>query len=253
MKRIGMVIGIGAALVVAVGAWIFFSGGSGEPSTEVTAPPITAAQETTTTVTAAPEETEPPSTVAPTTTAADATGSVVTFEIDQSASTASFTLNEELRGAPTTVVGVTSELAGQIQVDFGNPVDSQVGQIVINARTLETDSSFRDRAIRGQILESASDEFEFITFTPTSIDGLPDEATAPFTFTVTGDLTVRTVTQPVTFTVEISDASETSVAGTATADVLRSDFDLNIPSVPSVANVTDEVQLDLVFVATPVG
>ena len=85
----------------------------------------------------------------------------------------------------------------------------------------------------------------------TTIDGLPADAAAPFTFTVTGDLTIRSVTQPVTFTVEITEATETGLAGSATAEVLRSDFDLNIPSVPSVANVTDEVQLDLVFVATP--
>ncbi len=37
--------------------------------------------------------------------------------------------------------------------------------------------------------------------------------------------------------------------GVAKAEVLRSDFDLNIPSVAQVANVTDEVQLTLDFVA----
>ncbi len=246
MKRIGLLVVIGAAIVIALGAWVFFSGGSGEPSTEVTAPPISAAPTTEAATTEAPTDTTVPT---PTTGAAAA--NVVVFELDQSGSTASFTLNEELSGSPATVVGVTDELAGQIQVDFGESANSLVGDIVINARTLETDSAFRDRAIRGQILNSASDEFEFITFAPTSVDGLPADATAPFAFTVTGDLTIRTVTQSVTFTVEITEASETMLVGTATAEVLRSDFDLNIPSVPRVANVTDEVQLDLSFTAIP--
>jgi len=248
MKRVGLLVGIGAVVVAALGAWVFFSGGSGEPSTEVTAPPITAAP-----ATAAPSTEAPAESSAPATTAAPEAPSVVTFEIDQAGSTASFTLNEELSGSPKTVVGVTNELAGQIQVDFTEPANSLVGEILINARTLATDSTFRDRAIRSQILDSASDDFEFISFTPTAIDGLPSDATAPFSFTVTGDLTIRTVTQPVIFTVEITEVSETGLVGSATAEVLRSDFDLNIPSVPRVANVTDEVQLDLAFTAIPAG
>ena len=248
MKRVGLLVGVGAVIVVALGAWVFFSGGSGEPSTGVTAPPISAVPTTATASTETPADTAVPETAA-----APETANVIIFEIDQSGSTASFTLDEELSGSPQTVVGVTNELAGQIQVDFSEPTNSLVGEIVINARTLETDSTFRNRAIRGQILNSASDEFEFITFVPTTTDGLPGDATAPFSFTVTGDLTIRTVTQSVTFTVEITEASETSLVGTATAEVLRSDFDLNIPSVPRVANVTDEVRLDLSFTAVPTG
>jgi polyisoprenoid-binding protein YceI len=43
---------------------------------------------------------------------------------------------------------------------------------------------------------------------------------------------------------------DTTVEGTATAEVLRSDFGIGIPNVPSVADVTDEVSLRLEFLAT---
>ena len=42
-------------------------------------------------------------------------------------------------------------------------------------------------------------------------------------------------------------------SGVATVQVLRGDFGLTIPDVPSVANVTDDVELALHFVARADG
>jgi hypothetical protein len=55
----------------------------------------------------------------------------------------------------------------------------------------------------------------------------------------------------VTFEVTVTMVSESELTGTAKAQVLRSSFGLQIPSIPSVADVTDEVALDLEFVAGP--
>ena len=249
MRR-GLIVGIAAIAVVVGGgaAFIWFSGGSGEPSTDVTAPPV----QTTTTAASAGDGEAPAEASTTTTTAAESSGGPITFELTRE-SQASFTLQEDLRGNRTTVVGTTDRVVGQLLVDPSDPASAQLGEILINARTLSTDNDFRNRAIRGQILESSNDAFEFITFSPTTIEGLPDEAGVPFTFDVTGDLTIRDITMPVTFTVTIEEASDNSVVGTATAQVLRSDFDLTIPEVPSVANVTDEVDLELFFVAEPVS
>lgn len=235
----------GGALVVvaALAGYIWFSGGSGEPSTEVTAPPIETAT------------TRPATTTATTLDSATSTslaGTSVTYAIVKEESTVSFALEEDLRGTRTSVVGTTNELAAEILVDFADPPNSQVGQVVINARTLATDSSFRDRAIRGEILESASDEFEFITFTPTAHDGLSSAMSDGATFTVTGDLTIRDISRSVTFEVILVSITEGRLEGSATAEVLRSHFELNIPSVPQVANVTEEVQLTIEFVAEAV-
>jgi len=175
----------------------------------------------------------------------------VTFQIVQAESEARFTMDELLRGEPTTVVGVTDQVAGEILVDFANPAVAQVGTININARTLTTDSDFRNKAIKNKILET--DAYEFITFTPTAISGLPDSVSAgdSFEFEMTGDLTIRDITNEAVFVVSVTAVSESRLEGSASSIVSRGAYNLVIPSVPSVAEVDEDVVLELDFVATP--
>jgi polyisoprenoid-binding protein YceI len=176
-------------------------------------------------------------------------GTAAVFTIDSAASQVRFQLDEDLRGARTTVVGSTDQVAGQLSVNLADLAQTQVGVIQINARTLATDNNFRNRAIQNEILDTG--QFEFITFTPTGIEGLPASATVgePVSFTLVGDLTIRDITLPATFVVEATPVSETQIAGTATAVVNRADFGLEIPSVPNVANVEEEVELYIDFTA----
>ena len=176
----------------------------------------------------------------------------IEFKLVAAESQASFTLEEDLRGVRTTVVGSTSEVGGSIMVDLANPSASTIGAIVINARTLETDNSFRNRALRSRILYSAQDENEFIVFDPQTLSNFSADAIAvgeTISFDVIGDLTVSGVTRSVTFTAEVTLVSETEISGSATVNLLHGDFGLVIPDVPSVANVTDDVTLRLDFVA----
>ena len=214
-----------------------------EPATTEAAEPTAAAVEPT----AAPAEATPAP--EPTVEAAAPTGTALVFTIDQSASQVRFQLDEELRGQPTTVVGTTDQVAGQLSVNLADLSQMQVGIIQINARTLATDNNFRNRAIQNEILNTG--DFEFITFTPTGIEGLPASATVgeAISFSLVGDLTIRDITQPATFTVEATAVSETQIVGTATAVVNRTDFGLQIPSVPSVANVEEQVELYIDFTA----
>ena len=243
-RAVGWILGglllIGAGLI----AWLYFAGGSGEPSTDLTTP--TLAQESTTPPADAPET----SADVPTTTAAR---EAVVFVIDPSQSVAAFEIDEVLRGEPTHVVGTTSELAGQLELDPSDLATARLSQIVINARTFDTGSGNRDRAIRGPvILNSASDEFEFITFDVTSVDGLTGEAAIGDTleFTVSGDLTIKATTNPTTFEVTATLVDDSTLQGVAETTVTRTAFDLGIPSAPGVADVTDEVLIRLEFVAT---
>jgi polyisoprenoid-binding protein YceI len=178
------------------------------------------------------------------------------FRIDQNSSQVAFTLTEELMGKPKTVVGTTNQVAGDIVIDANQPANSKLGTIRIDARTLATDSSMRDRMIRSTILQSSEDAFEYITFTPTALTEMPDKVTAgqSYTFKVTGDLTVRDVTKPVTFDVTAKLATDgTTLDGTATTTVQRATFNLEIPNVPSVANVSEDVKLEIKFVAAAVS
>jgi len=173
---------------------------------------------------------------------------ITIYQISQAESQVRFSLDEILRGKPFTPVGVTNQIAGEISLDFDQK-QARVGAIQVNARTLETDSEFRDRAINNEILET--DEFEFITFVPTEITGLQQEVVIgdEVQFQITGDLTIRDVTQPVTFEITATLVDESRLEGTGKSTVLRSDYGLIIPSVPSVADVSDEVILEIDFVA----
>lgn len=251
---LGVVLAV-ALVGAAVYAYIYISGGSGEASAPISAPTLAIATQSPTeapTEAAGGEATAEATTEATTEAASNsAAASLVVFNIVPEQSQVSFTLTEDLMGRPTTVVGTTNQVAGQIAVDFATPASSQVGEIRINARTLQTDQENRNRAIRSQILQSAQDQFEFITFVPTAITGLPATITIgePVTFQVTGDLTIRTITQSVTFETTVTPTSETELTGTATTTVQRADFELTIPNVPSVANVSEAVDLQISFVA----
>ncbi len=108
--------------------------------------------------------------------------------------------------------------------------------------------------MRGPILGSASDENEFAVFEPVSVDGLPEEVAIGETvkLVVTGDLTLSGTTKPVVFDIDVGLVSKERIEVTGAATVLRSDFGLQIPSVPSVSDVDDEIMLtvDLVAFAT---
>ena len=171
------------------------------------------------------------------------------FEIAQAESEVRFRIDEVLRGAPKTVIGQTDQVAGFIAVDPDDFDNTEVGTIRINARTFVTDDSRRNRTLNNRILHT--DQFEFIEFTPTSFEGLPNEVTIgePFTFNSTGDLTIRDVTRPVTFEVMVTPVSETRLEATAAATVQYADYNVVIPSVPFVADVSDEVLLEIDFVA----
>lgn len=148
-----------------------------------------------------------------------------------------------------TVVGTTDQVAGEFALDFADLSQTQVGILQINARALLTDNDFRNRAIQNEILRTG--QYEFITFTPTAVSGLPASAAAgaEITFEIAGDLTIRNITKPALFSVTATAVSDNQITGTASAVVLRADFDLNIPSVPNVANVEEEVELYIEFSA----
>jgi polyisoprenoid-binding protein YceI len=221
LKIIAGLATLGVVVAVVALAYIYFSGGSGKASEEISAPTLEAA----------------------------VSGQV--FRLISEESEVRFTLNEELQGQPKTVVGRTNQVAGDILIDRNTPANSQVGTIRINMRTLSTDNEMRNRAIRGQILESAKDEYEFTEYVPTRVEGLPESVAVgdTFSFTVVGNLTVRNITTEVTFQTSVTAISEMQITGTASAQVLRSDFELQIPNVPGVANVTNEVLLEIDFVA----
>lgn len=171
------------------------------------------------------------------------------YEIVPAASEARFLIGEILRGEPITVVGKTNQIQGQIALDPDNPATAAVGPIQVNARTLATDNGFRNRAIETRILLSRV--FEFVTFTPTAVSGLPATISAGETvpFQIAGDLTITDVTRPVVFEATATLVTDTRIEGRAQATIQRNDFNLFVPSATGVAGVEEAVVLEIDFVA----
>jgi polyisoprenoid-binding protein YceI len=173
------------------------------------------------------------------------------FEIDQNASSAKFIIDEILRGEPKTVIGETNQVAGQIAADLKDIDAAKVGAIRVNARTLTTDAESRNRMLQNQILQTG--QHEFITFTPTRMIGLPETATVgqPITFQMVGNLVIKGTEREATFDVTMTPTAENRLEGTAKSTIKYADWGVSIPQVPSVTGVSDELGLELNFVAKP--
>jgi polyisoprenoid-binding protein YceI len=174
------------------------------------------------------------------------------YRITQDESEARFMIEETFMDNPNTVVGATRRVAGDIIINFSDPPASQVGTIAINARTFKTDQEFRDQSLRGQILESSSDDYEFINFVPTALQGLPTEPVgvgSTVTFQIEGDLTIKDVTRSVVFDASVTVVAEDRIEGLASTEVLYSDFGITINPPPTVSDIGDEVTLELDLVA----
>ena len=192
-----------------------------------------------------------PATVAVTAFAPDTSASdAVLFHVVQDESEVRFTIDEMLFGSPKTVVGRANAITATVAVNMENFADTVIGPVQIDARSLRTDDSFRNRAMRLQILESSRDEYRFITFVSTTLDGLSLDAPLgeSLELQVNGELTVRDGSQPVTFVLSVTPISESRLTIVGAARILRSDFGLSIPNVPGIANVADEIALSFALV-----
>lgn len=173
------------------------------------------------------------------------------FKLQPAETVASFSLTEVLYGTLKTVVGTTSEVQGGLAVDFLNPGKTSLDPIEIGAGSFATDSGRRDGAIRRFILDAGS--YPLIRFVPQTIAGLPDTVKLgdKLALNVMGDLTIRDTTRPETFALAVLVATDQRLEGVATTTVLRSNYGLSIPSLPFLADVADEIVLEIRFAAAP--
>jgi polyisoprenoid-binding protein YceI len=185
--------------------------------------------------------------------AEDQANSSTQFVILTEQSEARFYINEVLRGEPKQVEGINQDISGVISIDSLDPLSVSIQPVEVPAGSFVTDNGFRNRAISDAILQAG--RYPTIVFTPTAIDGLPESAEPgeAYTFEVTGDLTIRETTLPVTFQVSLTAESTDRISGLASTTIQRADYGLNIPSVPQVADVSQEVTLEFDFSASRSG
>jgi polyisoprenoid-binding protein YceI len=208
---------------------------------------------TPTTAAAEPATETAPATTAPTE-AGGAGAGLAIYSIVPEESRVTYEVNETFLDGNRlgTAVGVTQGIEGEFQVDRANPQNSQLGTVTIDISQLTSDSGRRDNALRDRFLQSA--QFPLAVFAPTSIEGFPAavQEGVDIPLTISGDLTIREVTRPVTFDTVVRLESD-RITGQALTTILMSDYGFGPISVAGMLNTEDEVKVTFDFVARPVG
>jgi polyisoprenoid-binding protein YceI len=147
-----------------------------------------------------------------------------------------------------TAVGTTTAVRGEITVDRARPANSRIGTVTIDISQFKSDSQRRDNMIRQNWLESS--KFPNAEFTATEIKGLPEayQDGREVPVQITGNLKIRDVTKPTTWTSTIKlDGTTLTVAGTTT--IKMTDFGFDPPSILGVLKSENEARLEFRFVA----
>lgn len=154
----------------------------------------------------------------------------------QGTSFVGYRIGEELANiGTTTAVGRTSDVVVALEFD-GVAITSVT--IEADLRTLESDQSFRDGALRTRGIET--DTYPFATFTLTEaipIDSLPTAEEA-LSVTVQGTLDLHGVTNPVTIALEGQYVDGLVVVVGAT-DIALADYDIEPPTGFRVLSIDD--------------
>jgi polyisoprenoid-binding protein YceI len=147
-------------------------------------------------------------------------------------------------------VGITTQITGEIAGDRENPQDISFSTFTADISQFTSDSNRRDNALRNRFLESAS--FPEVFFNISQVDGLPEtyQEGEVVSLQISGDLTVRDVTKPVTFDVVVMLEADT-LSGEATTIILMSDYGFGPISIAGILNTEDEVKVTFSFVARP--
>jgi polyisoprenoid-binding protein YceI len=125
----------------------------------------------------------------------------------------------------TNVRGAFHDVDGTIELDENDPTKSR-GEFRVAAASLDTSFGARDAHLRSADFFDA-EQYPSITFVSSAIEQVGDDQ-----FKVTGDLTIRETTKPITFDVTLEGIvpgmSGARHAGmTATTKIAREDWGLN--------------------------
>ncbi|MCP4362130.1 MAG: YceI family protein [Chloroflexi bacterium] len=186
--------------------------------------------------------------------------SLRTFLIDPVQSTARYRVNEEfLSGAVTnlgkelgffTAVGQTQEIEGELQLmgtDTGS-LGIEAGQFSVQINTLQSDDHRRDDRIREKHLESS--RFPLAEFTVTGVEGFPESYTEGevVIFFLSGDMTIREITNQETFTVTAALENGT-IIGLGVTQIFMVDYGFDPPNNAGFLRVQDPAMVEIELVA----
>lgn len=146
-----------------------------------------------------------------------------TFDIDPSHSSIEFATKHMM---VTTVRGRFTEYTGKVEAQAADQPLTAAGSFSIKTASLTTGNEQRDAHLRsGDFFDSET--YPEITFTTSGV-----EAAGGNRYRVTGDLTIRDVTRPVTLDVEVEDLfvdpwNNERLSISASTQINRTDWGLN--------------------------
>ena len=194
----------------------------------------------------------PTATTAATATAAAATASAAAWTVTDK-SKATIRVREQLVGVslPSDAVLTATGAKGSFALNSDGTF-APGSKITFDITTLASDERDRDNFIKNDTLQVR--QFPTAEFVPTKTSGLtlPLATSGTFTFTLTGNMTIRGKTKEVTFDVTAKrDGSDLTATATANPSWKFGDFGMTAPSVPfRVLSVTDEIRAAIDIVAT---
>jgi carboxymethylenebutenolidase len=169
----------------------------------------------------------------------------VTIEITDG-SVARYIVNEQLaeRDLPSDAVGETSNMSGSITFNADGTVQPENSVITVNLQTLQSDEDRRDNFIKENTLQTNT--FPTTEFVVKEISGLPWPLpeSGEASFQMSGDMTVRDVTHPVTWDT-VAQFSPDSVTAQATSDITFEQFGMDKPSLFFILSVDDNIRMEL--------
>lgn len=121
---------------------------------------------------------------------------MATFNLDPNHTSIEFSAKHLM---VTTVRGRFTQFEGQVEVDDDLEPTTARGTVTIQTGSISTTSDQRDGHLRSPDFFDAAN-YPVMTFTATGVEHVGD-----FRYKVTGDLTIRDVTKPVTLDVELED------------------------------------------------
>lgn len=174
-----------------------------------------------------------------------------TFQIVPAQTTASYSVYENLvfQNKPNNdAIGTTHSVQGNFRVRMGASPLIGAMNIVVDLRTLQTDSQMRDNYVRRNALQT--DTYPSATFVSVSTQGLPTNVTDGQTlhFQLTGNMTMHGKTNKAVFDVQGKVVGKT-ITGTATSTVYMTDYGIEPPNLANIAISQNKVLVTLTFTA----
>jgi len=157
-----------------------------------------------------------------------------------------YRVREQLVGfdLPNDAIGKSAQIIGGITLDDSGRVVREASRFTVDAATFVSDRDRRDNYVRGRLLTAA--QHPTIELVPTVLQGLAMPPAGVATFQLVGDLTVRGVTRPTTWSVT-AQLKDEAVAGSASTRFAFTDFEMEKPRVRSVLSVADTIALEYDF------